>query len=49
MASSSIRDLLTSFSPDLHLFAISSGDGRIKVFVSPLYANADAENMTWGC
>ena len=31
MGSSNIRDLLTSFSPSLDFFAISSGDGRIKV------------------
>uniref|UniRef100_A0A9I9DNZ2 Small-subunit processome Utp12 domain-containing protein n=1 Tax=Cucumis melo TaxID=3656 RepID=A0A9I9DNZ2_CUCME len=32
MGFSNIRDLLTSFSPDLHFFAISSGDGRIKIW-----------------
>ncbi|KAM0962649.1 hypothetical protein ACFX14_021772 [Malus domestica] len=32
MASSNIRDLLTAFSPSLDLFAISSGDGRIKIW-----------------
>lgn len=31
MGSLNARDFLTSFSPDLDLFAISSGDGRIKV------------------
>lgn len=31
MVSSNIRDLLTAFSPSLDYFAISSGDGRIKV------------------
>lgn len=31
MASSSIRDILTAFSPSLDFLAISSGDGRIKV------------------
>jgi U3 small nucleolar RNA-associated protein 5 len=31
MASPNNRDLLTSFSPDSDFFAISSGDGRIKV------------------
>ncbi|XP_008223261.1 PREDICTED: uncharacterized protein LOC103323078 [Prunus mume] len=32
MSSSNIRDLLTAFSPSLDLFAISSGDGRIKIW-----------------
>lgn len=32
MASSNIRDLLTAFNPSLDLFAISSGDGRIKIW-----------------
>lgn len=31
MGSSNIRDLLTAFSPSLDFFAISTGDGRIKV------------------
>lgn len=31
VSSEYIRDLLTSFSPSLDFFAISSGDGRIKV------------------
>lgn len=31
MGSSNIRDVLTSFSPNLDLFAITVGDGRIKV------------------
>lgn len=31
MGSSNIRDILTSFSPSLDFFAISTGDGRIKV------------------
>ncbi|KAI3469334.1 hypothetical protein Pfo_025997 [Paulownia fortunei] len=32
MGSSHIRDILTSFSPTLDLFAISLGDGRIKIW-----------------
>ncbi|XAR57036.1 hypothetical protein NMG60_11025037 [Bertholletia excelsa] len=32
MGSSNIRDLLTAFSPSLDYFAISSGDGRIKIW-----------------
>ncbi|CAK9138939.1 unnamed protein product [Ilex paraguariensis] len=32
MGSANIRDLLTSFSPNLDFFAISSGDGRIKIW-----------------
>lgn len=32
MGSSNIRDILTSFSPSLDYFAISAGDGRIKVW-----------------
>ncbi|KAK6161055.1 hypothetical protein DH2020_004436 [Rehmannia glutinosa] len=32
MGSSHIRDILTSFSPALDLFAISLGDGRIKIW-----------------
>ncbi|WCJ23419.1 transducin family protein / WD-40 repeat family protein [Euphorbia peplus] len=32
MVSSDIRDLLTAFSPSLDYFAISSGDGRIKIW-----------------
>ncbi|XP_077214068.1 transducin family protein / WD-40 repeat family protein [Tasmannia lanceolata] len=32
MASSNIKDLLTSFSPSLDFFAITSGDGRIKIW-----------------
>lgn len=32
MGSLNARDFLTSFSPDLDLFAISSGDGRIKIW-----------------
>ncbi|XP_050373548.1 uncharacterized protein LOC126791178 [Argentina anserina] len=32
MASSNIRDLLTAFNPSLDLFAITSGDGRIKIW-----------------
>ncbi|KAM3707811.1 hypothetical protein ACB098_02G053500 [Castanea mollissima] len=32
MGSTNIRDLLTSFSPSLDFFAISSGDGRIKIW-----------------
>lgn len=32
MGSSNIRDVLTSFSPNLDLFAISLGDGRIKIW-----------------
>ncbi|KAF8387768.1 hypothetical protein HHK36_026423 [Tetracentron sinense] len=32
MGSQNIRDLLTSFSPSLDFFAISSGDGRIKIW-----------------
>lgn len=35
MGSSNIRDVLTSFSPNLDLFAISLGDGRIKVRYFP--------------
>lgn len=31
MGSSNIRDLLTAFSPFWDFFAISAGDGRIKV------------------
>ncbi|EXC39743.1 WD repeat-containing protein 43 [Morus notabilis] len=32
MGSSDIRDLLTAFSPSMDLFAISAGDGRIKIW-----------------
>ncbi|XP_048126949.1 uncharacterized protein LOC115739290 isoform X2 [Rhodamnia argentea] len=32
MSSSNIRDLLTAFSPSSEFFAISSGDGRIKIW-----------------
>ncbi|KAF4350692.1 hypothetical protein F8388_003413 [Cannabis sativa] len=32
MGSSNIRDLLTAFSPSKDLFAISTGDGRIKIW-----------------
>ncbi|CAL1413155.1 unnamed protein product [Linum trigynum] len=32
MASTNIRDLLTAFSPSLDYFAISSGDGRVKIW-----------------
>ncbi|KAK8490756.1 hypothetical protein V6N13_135944 [Hibiscus sabdariffa] len=32
MGSSNIRDILTAFSPSLDYFAISSGDGRIKIW-----------------
>ncbi|KAL7252143.1 hypothetical protein ACSBR1_013901 [Camellia fascicularis] len=32
MGSSNIRDILTSFSPSSDFFAISSGDGRIKIW-----------------
>ncbi|XP_074320356.1 uncharacterized protein LOC141657120 [Silene latifolia] len=32
MGSSNIRDLLTCFSPSLDFFAITSGDGRIKIW-----------------
>ncbi|KAJ7955160.1 WD repeat-containing protein 43 [Quillaja saponaria] len=32
MGSSNIRDLLTSFSPSLDFFAISTGDGRVKIW-----------------
>ncbi|XP_010247963.1 PREDICTED: WD repeat-containing protein 43 isoform X2 [Nelumbo nucifera] len=32
MGSQNIRDLLTSFSPSFDFFAISSGDGRIKIW-----------------
>ncbi|XP_034684888.1 WD repeat-containing protein 43 isoform X2 [Vitis riparia] len=32
MGPSNIRDLLTTFSPSLDFFAISSGDGRIKIW-----------------
>lgn len=32
MGSPNIRDLLTSFSPSLDYFAISTGDGRIKIW-----------------
>ncbi|KAL8195879.1 hypothetical protein R6Q57_025369 [Mikania cordata] len=32
MMSANIRDVLTSFSPSLDLLAISSGDGRIKIW-----------------
>lgn len=32
MGSSNIRDILTSFSPSLDFFAISTGDGRIKIW-----------------
>ncbi|KAH9610622.1 hypothetical protein KSS87_012522 [Heliosperma pusillum] len=32
MSSSNIRDLLTCFSPSLDFFAITSGDGRIKIW-----------------
>lgn len=32
MASSHIRDILTAFSPTMDLFAISLGDGRIKIW-----------------
>ncbi|CBI22949.3 unnamed protein product, partial [Vitis vinifera] len=31
MGPSNIRDLLTTFTPSLDFFAISSGDGRIKI------------------
>lgn len=33
MASSNIRDILTSFSPSLDYFAICAGDARIKVLI----------------
>ncbi|GMH28543.1 hypothetical protein Nepgr_030386 [Nepenthes gracilis] len=32
MGSSNIRDILTCFSPSLDFFAVSSGDGRIKIW-----------------
>ncbi|XP_048235185.1 WD repeat-containing protein 43 isoform X2 [Ricinus communis] len=32
MVSSNIRDILTAFSPSLDYFAISSGDGRVKIW-----------------
>ncbi|CAL1397317.1 unnamed protein product [Linum trigynum] len=32
MVSTNIRDLLTAFSPSLDYFAISSGDGRVKIW-----------------
>ncbi|XP_042518962.1 WD repeat-containing protein 43 [Macadamia integrifolia] len=32
MSSTNIRDLLTSFSPSLDFFTLSSGDGRIKIW-----------------
>ncbi|XP_047950588.1 WD repeat-containing protein 43 [Salvia hispanica] len=32
MVSSNIRDVLTSFSPNLDLFAITLGDGRVKIW-----------------
>ncbi|KAI4338319.1 hypothetical protein L6164_016659 [Bauhinia variegata] len=32
MGSTNIRDILTSFSPSLDLFAISTGDGRVKIW-----------------
>ncbi|KAL3820144.1 hypothetical protein ACJIZ3_006049 [Penstemon smallii] len=32
MGSTNIRDILTSFNPSLDLFAISTGDGRIKIW-----------------
>ncbi|KAE8685544.1 hypothetical protein F3Y22_tig00111095pilonHSYRG00015 [Hibiscus syriacus] len=32
MGSSNIRDILTAFSPSLDYFAISAGDGRIKIW-----------------
>ncbi|GAB2217804.1 hypothetical protein Droror1_Dr00001016 [Drosera rotundifolia] len=32
MGSANIRDLLTCFSPSLDFFAVSSGDGRIKIW-----------------
>lgn len=38
MGSSHIRDVLTSFSPNLDLFAISPGDGRIKVRLFSCFA-----------
>ena len=31
MGSTTIRDILTAFSPSLDYFAISAGDGRVKV------------------
>lgn len=34
MGLSNIRDLLPTFSPALDFFAISSGDGRIKVIIT---------------
>ncbi|KAK1303312.1 hypothetical protein QJS10_CPB11g00482 [Acorus calamus] len=32
MSTANIRDILTSFSPNLDFFAITSGDGRIKIW-----------------
>lgn len=44
MGASNIRDILTSFSPSLDFFAISTGDGRIKVLLSGI---AYVENCKW--
>lgn len=39
METANIRDVLTSFSPSLDFLAISSGDGRIKVYISNTFCN----------
>ena len=44
MGSSNIRDLLTTFSPSLDFFAISSGDGRIKVLETWLLERLGIKN-----
>lgn len=44
MGPSNIRDLLTTFTPSLDFFAISSGDGRIKVLETWLLKRLGIKN-----
>lgn len=49
MSFPNIRDLLASFSPSLDFFAISSGDGRIKVVRSlNVLADLGGNNLKFG-
>ncbi|PON61971.1 WD repeat containing protein [Parasponia andersonii] len=41
MGSSNLRDLLTAFSPSMDLFAISTGDGRIKTEFTDMVASEE--------